>query len=74
MSPQNYTPEQQKDIEERVEKAKTALKELDLQPGCLVSPVNIGEDVFALRPVAYLQDTKYANKVSPITKEDVSKN
>lgn len=71
MNPNQYTPEQIKDIEERVEKAKIALKELDLQPGCIVSPVNMGDDCFAFKPVAYLQDTKYVDKVSPLTKADL---
>ncbi len=73
MNPSGYSPEQQKDIEERVEKAKTLLKDLQLQPGTLMTPVNMGDDVFALKPISYLQDTKYAHKISPITKNDISK-
>lgn len=68
MDPNTYTPEQRKDIEERVEKAKVLLAELQLQPGCLMTPVNVGDDAFALKAIAYLQDIKYT---SPIQKKDL---
>jgi len=66
MSPEQYSPEQRKDIEERVEKAKTALAELNLQPATLMSYENLGNDVFGLKPLSFLQDTKYQNVISPI--------
>ena len=73
MNPQDYSPEQKKDIEERVEKAKIALKELNLQPAAFVSPSNVGNDVFAFKVVGFLQDLKYSNTVSPITKYELDK-
>lgn len=68
MNPQDFTPEQIKDIEERVAKAKLLLTDLRLQPGCFVTPVNVGDDTFALKTIAYLQDTKY---VSPVQQKDL---
>lgn len=59
MNPQEYTPEEQKDIEERVAKAQKALKELELFPCASVAPHNIGEDMFVMKVVPYLQDMKY---------------
>ena len=66
MQRDQYTEEQQKDIEERVAKAVSALKELQLQPGVVMQAVNIQNDVFSMQPLAYLQDTKYTPTVSPI--------
>ncbi len=73
MNPQDYTEEQKKDIEARVAKAQLALKELQLQPGCWVVPRNVGDDTFALKTIAFLQDTKYTGMESPITKNDLEK-
>lgn len=64
MTPQDYSEEQRKDIEARVEKAKVALKELNLQPACFMTPANVGDDVFGLKAIAYLQDIKFVK--SPI--------
>lgn len=64
MNPQDYSLDQKSDIEARVEKAKIALKELNLQPACFVTPVNVGDDVFGLKAIAYLQDTLYVK--SPV--------
>lgn len=68
MNPENYTDEQRKDIEARVEKAKKYLTELQLQPACWMTPANVGGDVFGLKATAFLQDLKYT---SPLTKNDV---
>ena len=67
MNPQEYSPEQRKDIEERVAKAKEVLKELELQPGVVMQMVNTGDDVFAVKPISYLQDMKYHNVLSPLS-------
>jgi len=72
MNPQNFTEEQRKDIEERTKKAQVALKELQLQPACFVTPINLGDDTFALKTIAFLQDLKFTNTVSPIQKDDIS--
>ena len=64
----DYSPEMKKDIEERVEKAKKALQELQLQPACYVQAVSAGNDVFGIQPVSFLQDTKYT---SPIKKDEL---
>lgn len=66
MNQNDYSPEQRKDIEERVEKAKTLLQELYLQPGVIVQMVNQGNDVFGIKPMAYLQDMKYKDLGSSI--------
>lgn len=71
MNPDQYTPEQQKDIEQRVEKAKIALTELQLQPACAPFMANTGDDIFGIKLVPYLQDTKFAPKLSPIQSEDL---
>lgn len=67
MNPKDFSPEQVKDIEERVEKAKNLLKELQLRPAVIMHPVNMGNDVFGLKPQVYLQDEKYTSTVSPLT-------
>jgi hypothetical protein len=67
MKPQDYNPEQRKDIEERVEKAKVALKELHLRPAVIMQPINMGNDVFGMKPIPYLADEKYTSTVSPLT-------
>lgn len=66
MNPETYSPEQRKDIEERVEKAKQMLTELNLQPAVIMQMQNNGDDVFGIKPISYLQDNKYKNVVSPI--------
>lgn len=71
MNPNDYTPEQKVDIEARTEKAKLALKKLELQPACFVTPINVGDDVFGLKPIAFLQDLRYAKVVSPIQMKDL---
>jgi hypothetical protein len=62
-----YSAEQIFDIEERVETAKATLKELQLRPAVMMQPVNIGDDIFALKPITYLADEKYTDVVSPLT-------
>lgn len=71
MNPESYSPEQQTDILERVEKAKKALEELQLRPSSQVSVVNVGNDVFASKVVSYLQDTRYTPQASPIQAKDL---
>lgn len=66
MNSTDYSPEEQKDIEERVAKARKALEELELRPSCTVQMFNIGDDVFAPKVIPFLQDTKYAPTLSPI--------
>lgn len=76
------TPEQRKDIEERVAKAATILKELQLVPAVQTSSVNLGgidpkfNGIFGTYLQCFLQDTKYAempkNSVeSPIQADDL---
>lgn len=71
MNHDEYTKEQIKDINERVEKAKIALKELNLEPRCIMSAVNTGDDVFALKATVYLQDIAYQPAISPIQQSDL---
>lgn len=66
MNSNDYSPEQRKDIEERVSEAKKMLEGLNLQLGVIMQQVNIGNDVFGVKPITYLQDVKYQNVVSPI--------
>lgn len=68
---QDYSPEQVKDIQEREAKGLEALKALELTPAAIISKQNLGNDVFGDRVQAYLQDTKYADKISPIQKDDI---
>lgn len=68
MNPDNYSPEQKRDIEERVLKASKLLEELHLKPTASVQSVNVGDDVFSQKVIVYLQDTKYT---SPIKKKDL---
>ena len=68
MDKNQLTPEQVKDIEERVAKAAAFLKELQLQPQASVQAMNMGDDVFAQKVIVYLQDQKY---LSPIKKGDL---
>ena len=66
MNQDQYTKEQQKDIEDRVAKAQEALKELQLQPAAQIYKINMGDDVFGDRLIPYLQDLKYSPTLSPI--------
>lgn len=66
MKESDYSPEEQKDINERIAKAIESLKELQLKPSASISANNVGDDVFALKVVPYLQDIKYSPVVSPI--------
>lgn len=68
MNPSEYSDEQKKDIEKRVAQAKMYLAGLNLQPACWMTPSNIGDDVFALKATAFLQDTRYT---SPVQKKDI---
>ena len=67
-----YTPEEEKDIIERVEKANELLKELYLQPSASVGKKNLGDDTFVDQVIPYLQDIKYIK--SPISDEITKKN
>lgn len=66
MNQNDYTEEQKKDINERVEKAVQSLKELNLRVACVSNMVNTGDDVFAIKLIPYLQDTLYTSMPSPI--------
>ena len=68
MDKNQLTPAQVKDIEERVAKAATALKELELQPRASVQAINTGNDIFSTKVIVYLEDTKYT---SPVQKKDL---
>lgn len=65
MNPQNYSPEEVKDIETRTEKAFALLKELELFPSAILQQVNIGDDTFATKVICYLADAKFKPKESP---------
>lgn len=66
MDKNNYTPEQIKDIEDRVNKAVTMLKELKLQCACMPQMTNTGDDIFGIKLFPYLQDLKFSPTISPI--------
>lgn len=66
MNKDQYTPEQQKDIEERVQKALSTLEELQLYPACIPSFHNDGKNVFGIKLTPYLQDKKYTPVISNI--------
>lgn len=66
MNPIEYSEDQKKDINERVEKAKQFLLENNLQPGVVMQAINLRDDVFGMKPIPYLQDTFYKNVLSPI--------
>lgn len=66
MNSEDYTLEQREDIEKRVNRAKDSLKDLQLQPAVIMQPINLGDDVFGMKPIPYLQDIKYKNVLSPI--------
>ncbi len=63
MPSSNYTSEQQRDIEARVEKAKKMLEQLQLQPSASVQAINTGNDVFSLKVIPYLQDSKFTSPI-----------
>lgn len=67
----NYTEEQIKDIKEREAKALEMLKELQLVPSVRMHAVNIKDDSFGIKPIAFLNDTKYSGVLSPITLGDL---
>jgi hypothetical protein len=71
MDSSQYSDVEKKDIEDRVEKANAMLLELKLQPGVVMQAVNIGDDVFGVKPIAYLQDTLYTPNKSPIQEKDL---
>lgn len=71
MNPEQYTDEQKADISERVEEARNTLKELSLQPACMPQMQNMGDDVFGIKLIPYLQDTLYTPKKSPIQPENL---
>lgn len=60
-----YSPEQREDIINREKQALDHLKVLHLTPAISMQAVNIGNDTFAMKPVPFLQDTKYS-PASPI--------
>lgn len=68
MKQEDYSPDQIKDIEERVEKARNFLTELQLQPAVVMQMANNGKDIFGIQAIPYLKDQKYLNVVSPIQK------
>ncbi len=70
---QQFTDEQVKDIQERIDKANVVLKELQLFPSAFVSAENLGNDVFGTKVVAYLQDSKFAAIPSPIQNDTPEK-
>lgn len=66
MPPTEYTEEQKKEILERLEKARNALKELQFELACQPTMENMGDNVFGIKLTPYLQDTRYNSKISPI--------
>lgn len=72
MNPDLYTKEQKDDISERVEKAKTLLKDLQLYPSAVVQKVNLGEDTFADKVICYLADTKFTPTKSPLQPDELN--
>jgi hypothetical protein len=62
MQPQQYSDEQIADVKIRVEKAIVFLKELELQLAAQMLPQNMGDNVFGLRLIPFLQDTKFIPK------------
>ncbi len=55
-----YSTEQKTDIEERLTKASHALKELQLAPAAQMMLVNTGNDIFGIKVIPGLNDTKYS--------------
>lgn len=70
MNPTDYTDEQKKEINERVATANEFLKGLDLRIQASISAANMGDDVFGIKVIPYLQDQKYL-KQSPIQQGDL---
>lgn len=68
-----YTPEQVADIEKRESDALEYLKKLQLSPAVQMHMVNVGDDNFAIKPMPYLQDLKFASQPSPIQPDDLTK-
>lgn len=70
---QNYSEEQKSDIRIREAKALETLKELQFTPAVMMQAVNIGDDTFAMKPIAYLQDFKFTSQKSPIQSDELNK-
>lgn len=71
MNPTDYTEEQKEDINERVAKANDLLKGLDLRVQASISAQNVGDDIFGLKVIPYLQDIKYTQTLSDIQPADL---
>ncbi len=56
---QNYTPEQEADIQKRVDDAIVYLKGVQLIPEAAVQAVLVGEGMFATKVIPFLMDTKF---------------
>jgi hypothetical protein len=69
----DYTEEQIKDISDREKKCLDFLKENQLNIAISMQFHNIGNDVFGIRPIPFLQDMKYKPVVSPIQQTDLKK-
>lgn len=63
------TEEQIKDITEREKKALEYLKENGLTPAAVIQKINLGDNTFADKIIAYLQDVRYSQKPED-TKKD----
>lgn len=59
-----YTREQVEDITKREAQGLEALKALHLTPASIIQKVNIGNDTFADKMIAYLADIKYSAHMS----------
>lgn len=72
---ETLTPEQQKDVAQRVKDAHSYLESKDLSVACQIAKENIGNDVFADKLYPYLQDIKYSGKSvkSPLQKDELNK-
>jgi hypothetical protein len=68
-----YSEEQRADILVREEKARVALKELQLNPACMPQLVNLGDDTFGIKLFPYLADSKFSSQKSPIQSDELSK-
>lgn len=76
----NVTPEQERDITDRVAKAEKFLKDHDLSLQAVVYSSCVGVDkqdhsVFGTAVIPYLQDLRFSRKseVSPIQKDELDK-
>lgn len=65
----DYTKEQISDIQEREKQGLEALKALGLTPAVSMQFINAGNDSFNIRPIPYLQDTKFTPQASPLQKD-----